>query len=239
MENCSRSTSRTRDLYSEFGSLKFTILPHSSLQQPLSSVQFSCSVVSNSLRPHELQHTRLPCPSPTLRACSNACPLSQWCHPTISSSVFPLSSCLQSFPASGSFQMSQFFTLGGQIIGVSASASILSMNIGYVDIKLCFLKFQVSVQSLSHVWLFANPRTTACQGSLFFSVSQNWLKRMSIESVMPSNYLILHCPLLLLPSIFPSFKSFPLSPFFALGGQILKFQLQHQSFQWIFRTDFL
>ena len=98
------------------------------LNQRFRSVQFSCSVVSNSLRSHGLQHTRLPCPSPTPRACSDSCPSSQWCHPTISSSVIPFS-CLQSFPASGSFPMSQFFTSGGQSIGVSASASILPMNI--------------------------------------------------------------------------------------------------------------
>ena len=83
------------------------------------SVQFSHSVMSNSLQPHGLKHTRLPCPSPTPRACSNSCPLSQWCHPTIS--------CLQSFPASGSFLISQFFASGGQSIGASASA--LPMNI--------------------------------------------------------------------------------------------------------------
>ena len=81
-----------------------------------------------SLRPHGLQHTRLPCPSPTPRAYSNSCPLSWWWHPTISSSAIPFSSCLQSFLASGSFQMSQFFASGGQSIGVSASASVLPMN---------------------------------------------------------------------------------------------------------------
>ena len=91
--------------------------------------QFSRSVVSNSLWLHRLQHTRLFCPSPTPRAYSNSCPSSQWCHSTISSSVFPFSSCLQSFPASGSFPMSQFFASGGQSIGVSASASVLPMNI--------------------------------------------------------------------------------------------------------------
>jgi len=95
----------------------------------LSSVQFSCSVVSNSLRPHESQHTRPPCPSPTPRVHPNPCPSSQWCHPTISSSVIPLSSCPQSFPACGSFQMSQLFASGGQSTGVSASASVLPMNI--------------------------------------------------------------------------------------------------------------
>ena len=93
------------------------------------SVQFSCSVMSESLWPHGLQHARLPCPSPTPGACSNSCPLSRWCHPSISSSVIPFFSCLQSFPASGSFAMSQFFTSGGQSIGVSASASVLPMNI--------------------------------------------------------------------------------------------------------------
>ena len=92
------------------------------------AVQFSCSVVSNSLRPHEPQHARPPCPSPTPRVYKNSCPLSWWCHPTISSSVIPFSSCPQSFPASGSFQMSQLFTSGGQRIGVSASTSVLQMN---------------------------------------------------------------------------------------------------------------
>ena len=91
--------------------------------------QFSCSAMSNSLRPHELQHTRLSCPSPTLEACSNSRPSSWWCHPTISSSVLPFSSHLQSFPASGSFPMSQFFASGDQSIGVSASASAFRMNI--------------------------------------------------------------------------------------------------------------
>ena len=91
------------------------------------TVQFNCSVMSDSLRPHELQHTRLPCPSPMAGACSNSCPLNQQYHPTISSSVIPFSSCLQSFPVSGSFPVRQFFTSGGQSIG--ASASVLPMNI--------------------------------------------------------------------------------------------------------------
>ena len=92
------------------------------------SVQFSHSVVSNSLWPHELQHARPPCPSPTPGVHSNSWPLSRWCHPTISSSVIPFSSCLQSFPASGSFQMGQLLASGGQSIGVSASTSVLPMN---------------------------------------------------------------------------------------------------------------
>ena len=86
-------------------------------------------VMSNSLRPQELQHTRLPCPSPSPGACSNSCPLSQWSHPAILSSVVPFSSCLQSFPASGSFPVSQLFTSGDQSIEASASASVLPMNI--------------------------------------------------------------------------------------------------------------
>ena len=94
-----------------------------------SSVQFSHSVVSDPLWPHGLQHTRLPCPSPAPGVYSNSCPLSRWCHPNISSSVIPFSSCLQSFPASGSFLMSQLFASGGQSIGVSASASVLPMKI--------------------------------------------------------------------------------------------------------------
>ena len=94
-----------------------------------SSVQFSHSAVSDSLRSHGLQHTRPPCPSPTPRVYSNSHPLSQWCHPTIESSVVPFSSCLQSFPASGSFQMSQLFASGGQSTGVLASTSVLPMNI--------------------------------------------------------------------------------------------------------------
>ena len=92
------------------------------------SQQFSLSVVSNSLWSHGLQHASPPCPSPTPRVYSNSCPLSWWCHPTISSSFIPFSSCLQSFPESGSFPISQFFTSGGQSIGVSASTSVLPMN---------------------------------------------------------------------------------------------------------------
>ena len=104
----------------------------------ISSVQFrlfwtvsnlNCVVVSNSLWLNGQQHARPPCPSPTPRVYSNSCPSSRWCHPTISSSVDPFSSHLQSFPASGPFPMSQFFTSGGQSIGASASASVLPMNI--------------------------------------------------------------------------------------------------------------
>ena len=147
------------------------------------SVQFSCSVVSDSLRPHESQHTRPPCPSPTPGVYSNSCPLSQWCHPAISSSVVPFSSCSQSFPASGSFPTSQLFAWGDQSIGVSASASVLPMNtqgwsplgwIGWISLqskglsrvfsnttvqKHQFFGIQLSSQSNSHIhtWPLEKP----------------------------------------------------------------------------------
>ena len=107
-----------------FPSLLFTLIG-----PKFSSVQFSRSVVSDSLQLHGLQHARPPCPSPTPRACSNSCPSSRWCHPTISSSLIPFSSCFQSFPSSESFPMSQFSTSSGQRIEVSASTSVLPMNI--------------------------------------------------------------------------------------------------------------
>ena len=150
-------------------------------QERLSSVQFSRSIVSNSLWAHRLQHARLPCPSPT-PGVSNSCPLSRWCHPTISSSVVPFSSCLQSFLALGSFQMSQFFTSGGQSIGVSDSSSVL-MNVwdwsplgwtGWISLqskglsrvfsnttvqKLQFFCAQLSLQSNPHIhtWPLEKP----------------------------------------------------------------------------------
>ena len=111
-------------------------------QSPISSVQFSRSVVSYSLWPHGLQHARLSWPSPSPGVCWNSRPMSWWCHPTVSSSVVPFSSCPQSFPASGFFQMSQFFTSGGQSIGASTSASVLKMNIqGWFSLGLTGLIF--------------------------------------------------------------------------------------------------
>ena len=150
-----------------------------------SSVQFSHSVVSDSLRPHEPQHARPLCPSPTLRAFPNSCPLSQWCYPTISSSVVPFSFCPQSFPASGSFQMNQLFASGGQSIGVSALASVLPMNTqdwsplgwtGWISLqskglsrvfsnttvqKRQFFGAQLSLQSNCHIhtWPLEKPQT--------------------------------------------------------------------------------
>ena len=122
------------------------------------SVQFSNSVVSHSLQPHGLQHARIPCPSSTPRACSNSCLFSRWCHPTISSSVIPFSSCLQSFPASESFPMSQFFSSGGQSIRASTSTSVLLMNIqdlfslGLTDLISLLSKGLSRVFSNTTVW---------------------------------------------------------------------------------------
>ena len=145
-------------------------------------VQFSCSVMSDSLRPNVLQHARPPCPSPTPRIYWNSCPLSQWCHPTISSSVVPVSSCPQSLPASGSFQMSQLFAWSGQSIGVSASASVLPVNTqdwsplgwtGWISLqskglssvfstiqKRQFFSAQLSLWSNSHIhtWPLGKPQ---------------------------------------------------------------------------------
>ena len=124
---------------------------------------FSHLAVSNSLQPHGLQHARLPCPSPSHGACSNSCPLSQWCHPTISSSVIPFSSCLQSFPASGSFPMSQLLASGGQ--SISASASVFPMNIqSWFPLRLTGLISLLS-KGLSRV----SPSTTVWNHQ-FFSV---------------------------------------------------------------------
>ena len=129
----------------------------------LSSVQLSCAVVSNSLWPHGLQFSRLLCPSPTPEACSNSCPSSRWCHPTISFSVVPFSSRLQSFPASGSFPISQFFASGGQSIWVSASASVLPMNIqDWFPLGLTGL---ISLQSKGLSRVFSN---TTVQKHQFF-----------------------------------------------------------------------
>ena len=128
------------------------------------SVQFNHSVMSNSLRLHGLQHARFPCLSPTPGAYSNSCPSSHWCHPTISVSVVPFSSCLQSFPASESFQMSQFFASGGQSIGDSVSASVLPTNIqDWFPLRLTGL---ISLQSKGLSRVFSN---TTVQKHQFFS----------------------------------------------------------------------
>ena len=158
----------------------------------VSSVQFSCSVVSDSLQPHESQHARLPCPSPTPGVYPNSCPSSRWCHPAISSSVIPFSSCPQSLPASRSFPMSQLFAWGDQSIGVSVSASVLPMNTqdwsplgwtGWISLqfnglarvfsnttvqKHQFFSAQLSSQSNSHIHTW--PLEKSLQHVLFSSV---------------------------------------------------------------------
>ena len=135
-----------------------------------SSVQFSRSVVSDSLRPHELQHIRPPCPSVTPGVYSNSCPSSQWCHPAVLSSVVPFSSCLQSLPASGSFPMSQLFSWGGQSFGVSASASVLPMNIQ--DWSPLGWTNWISLQSkgLSRVLQHHSSKASILRHSAFFTV---------------------------------------------------------------------
>ena len=127
-----------------------------------SSVQFSPSVVSDSLRPHWLQHASPPCPSPAPRVYSNSCPLTRWCHPTISSSVVHFS-CLQSLPATVSFQMSQLFTSGGQSVGVSASTSVLAINTQ--DWSPLGWTGRISLQSKGHSRVFSN---TTVQKHKFF-----------------------------------------------------------------------
>ena len=128
------------------------------------SVQFSRSVMTDSLKPHELQHVRPPCPSPTPGVHSNSCPFSQWCHPTILSSATPFSSRPQPFPASGSFPMSQFFTSGSQSIRDSASVSVLPMNMqGWFPLGLTGL---ISFQSKGLSRVFSN---TTLQKHQFFS----------------------------------------------------------------------
>ena len=127
------------------------------------SVQCSHSVVSDSLRPYGLQHARLPCPSPTPGAYSNSCPSHWWCHLTISSSVVPFSSCFQSFPASGSFPVSWFFTSGNQSIGISDSASVLPMHIQ--DWFPLGLTGWISLQSKGLLRVFSN---TTVQKHQFF-----------------------------------------------------------------------
>ena len=133
------------------------------------SVQFSRSVMSNSLRPHGLQHVGLPCPSSIPRVYSNSCPLSRWCHPTINSSVVSFSFHLQSFPASGSFQISQFFVSGGQSIGISALASVLSMNIQ--DWFPLGWTSWISLLSKGLSRVFTN---TTVQKHQFFGVQLSW-----------------------------------------------------------------
>ena len=183
------------------------------------SVQFSHSVVCDSLWPHGLQHARIPCLSRTPRACSNSCPSSQWCHPTISSSVIPFSSCLQSFPAPRSFLMSQFFASGGQCIGVSASTSVLAMNIqdwfslgwtGWISLqskglsrifsKTTVQKYQFYSTQLSLIVQLSHPymttgKTIALTRQIFvgkvMSLLFNMLSRLVIAFLPRSKHLLI------------------------------------------------
>ena len=152
--------------------------------------------MSDSLQPHGQLHSRPPCPSATPRAYSNSCPSIRWCHPTISSSVIPFSSCLQSFPASGSFQMSQFFASGGQSIGVSASASVLPMNTqgwfplgwtGWISLQskgLSRIFSNTTVRYLIFTWAFLkrfqSPKTKSTLAKTFSSHSGRlfWTKHL-------------------------------------------------------------
>ena len=161
-------------------------------KKAIPSIHISCSVMSNSLGPHELQHARLPCLSPNPGAYSNSCSLSWWCHPTISSFLVPFSSRLQSFPASGSFQMSQLFASGGQSIRVSASASVLPMNIQ--DWSPLGWTGWISLQSKGLSRVFSN---TTVQKHQFFR-SQLSLKSNShnYTLLLEKPYLWLDGPLL-------------------------------------------
>ena len=168
--------------------------------------------MSNSLRPHVLQHARPTCPSPTPRVYSNSCPLSQWCHPTISSSVIPFSSCLQPFPASGSFQMSQLLSSSSQRIGVSASTSVLPKNTqDWFPLGRTGL---ISLQSKGLSRVFSN--TTVHQilrhSALFIiQLSHPYIAHPNISSsVVPFSSCLQY---------FPASGSFPMSELFTSGGQ--------------------
>ena len=162
------------------------------------AVQFSCSITSDSLGPHGLQHARLPCLSLSPKVCSNSCPLSQQCHPTISSSVIPFS-CPQSFPASGSFPMSQFFASGGQRIGASALASVFPMSIqgrfplGLTGLISLLSKGLSGVFSSTTIWKHQFFRTQPSLRSN--SHIQTWLleKKHSFDKITWASYLIPLC----------------------------------------------
>ena len=140
------------------------------------TLQFSHSVVSDSLRLHGLQHTRLPCPSPTPRACSNSCTLSQWCHPTISSPVIPLSFCLQSFPASGSFPMSQFFPSGGQKYwNFSFSISLSNKFLGLISFRIDWFDIPAVQGTLKSLLQHHSSKASILWCSAFFMVQLSHL----------------------------------------------------------------
>ena len=193
------------------------------------SVRFSRSVMSDSLRLHELQHSRPRCPSPTPGVHPNPCPLSRWCHPTISSSVVPFSSCLQSFPASGSLPMSQLFALGGQSIGFSASESVLLMNQFSSVAQSCPTLCDSMNRSMSGLPVHQQLPDV-------MSITQTHVLWVG-DAIQPSHPLSSPSPPAPNPSKYQGlFKWVSSSHQMA---KVLEFQLQHQSFQWRFRTDFL
>jgi len=185
-----------------------------------SSVQFSHSVMSNSLQSHVLQHARPPCPLSTLGVYSNSCPLSWWCHPTISSSVVPFSSCLQSFPASGSFLISQFFSSGGQGIVVSASVSVFPVNIqdwfplGWTGWIFIFSSVTQSCPTLCDPMNCSMPGLPVHHQLPEFT--QTHVHQVG-DAIQPSHPLSSPSPPA--PQSLPASESFPMSQLFAWGGQ--------------------
>ena len=174
------TTALLRDWKSTASALK---LRQTLKDQPAEGHLFNLSVMSSSLQPYGLQHTRLPCPLLPPRVCSNPCPSVRWCHPTISFSVAPFSSCPQSFSASESFPMSQFFALGGQSIGTSASTSVLPMNIqSWLPLGLTGLIFLLS-KGLSRV--FSSVTVWKHQ---FFSTQPSWRSNSHIHTWLLKNY---------------------------------------------------
>ena len=144
--------------------------PHLEVSEGFSSVQFSCSVVSDSLRPHELQHARPPCPSPSTGVHSNSRPSTWWCHPTISLSVVPFSSCLHCFPASGSFLMSQLFALVVKVLGISFSISIYSRYSGLISFRMDWLDLLAVQGTLESLLQHYSSKALILQCSAFFIV---------------------------------------------------------------------
>ena len=237
----------------------------------------SCSVISNSLWPHGLQHAGLPCPSLSCGVCSDSYPLCWWCHPAISSAVTRFSSCLQSFPASGSFPMSWSFASGGQSIGASALASVLPMNIqGWFPLGLTGL-ISLHPKGFSRVFsstIVQKHQFFSAQPSLWFNSHIHTCKSVSSvaqlcltlfdpmdcrkpgfpahhqlpeltqtharwigDAIQPSHPLLSPSPPALNLSQHQSLSQWVSSSHQV--AKVLEFQLQHQSFQWIFRTDFL
>ena len=185
------------------------------------SVQFSCSVVSDSLQPHGLQHAKLPCASPTPGACLNSCPFSQWCHPTISSSVVPFSH-LQSFPASRSFSMSQFFTSGGQSILKLRFSSVHVSSVAQSCPTLCDPMNRSTPGLPVHHQLPEFTQTHVHRGG---------------DAIQPSHPLSSPSPPVPNPSQHQGLFQWVNSSHQV--AKVLEFQLQHQSFQWTPRTDLL